>query len=116
MFRIMFNCFKRMGAGARVVVCSSMLALTAGLDRAFAQIDGNAILNAGTDAGKGLINNIVRFLQIGLGIAALVTLVMTIYNVFKQEREAATKLVWWVVGLAIGFALLTILANQLAGV
>ena len=41
---------------------------------------------------------------------------MTIYNVFKQEREAATKLIWWVVGLAVGFGLLTALANQLAGV
>lgn len=112
----MFNAIKRLGAGARVAFCSAALALTAGADRAFAQIDGNQILEAGTDAGKDLITNIVRFLQIGLGIAALVTLVMTIYNVFKQEREAAIKLVWWVVGLAIGFALLTILANQLEGV
>lgn len=116
MFVVMSNSIKRMGAGARVAVCSAMLALTAGADRAFAQINGSAILDSGTDAGKSLITALVRFLQIGLGLAALVTLVMTIYNVFKQEREAATKLIWWVVGLAVGFGLLTALAGQLSGV
>lgn len=116
MLKSMFNFIKRMGAGARVAFCSTMLALTAGAGSAFAQVDGAELLNAGTSAGQQLLTALVRFLQIGLGLAALVTLVMTIYNVFKQEREAATKLIWWVVGLAIGFGLLTALANQLNNV
>lgn len=104
------------GAKAKVAFCSAMLALTAGIGSAYAQIDGAGMLEAGTDAGKNLINSLVRFLQIGLGIAALVTLVMVIYNLFKQEREAATKLIWWVVGLAVGFGLMTALSGMLQGI
>ena len=112
----MITFFKRMGAGAKVALCSAMVCLTGAVDEAYAQIDGNALLNSGTDTGKGLIVNIVRFLQIGLRIGALVMLVIVIYKLFKQEREAATGLIWWVVGLAVGFGLMTALANQLASV
>lgn len=112
----MLGFFKRMGTGARVAFCSAMVALSAASTEAFAQIDGSAILDTGTDAGKDLISALVRFLQIGLGIAALVTLVIVIYNLFKQEREAASKLIWWVVGLAVGFGIMTALANQLSSV
>lgn len=108
--------FKKFGAGAKVALCSLMVALIGGVNTAFAQIDGSQMLDAGTSAGKNLIASLVRFLQIGLGIGALVTLVMVIYNLFKQEREAAIKLVWWVVGLAVGFALMTALSNMLQGV
>lgn len=108
--------FKKIGSGAKVALCSLMVALTGGMESAFAQIDGAQMLDEGTRAGQQLIASLIRFLQIGLGIAALVTLVMVIYNVFKQEREAAIKLIWWVVGLAVGFALMTALSNMLQGV
>lgn len=112
----MLKFFKSLGAYARVAFCTVMVALTGGLTTAYAQIDGSEILNSGTTAGQDLVTALVRFLQIGLGLAALVTLVVSIYNVFKQEREAATRLLWWVVGLAVGFGLMTALAAQLEGV
>ena len=106
---------KKMGLGAKVALCSVMVALTGGVENVYAQaaggVDGSALLEAGSTAGKNLISSLVRFLQIGLGIAALVTLVVVIYNLFKQEREAATKLIWWVVGLAVGFGLMTALTS-----
>ena len=43
-------------------------------------------------------------------------LVLVVYKLFKQEREAASGLIWWVVGLAAGFGLMTALVSQLQGV
>lgn len=107
---------KKMWAGARVALCTTVIAVTAASENMPAQIQGAALLDEGTRAGQSLVQSLVRFLQIGLGIAALVTLVVAIYNLFKQEREAATKLIWWFVGLAVGFAVLLALGNQLAGI
>ena len=52
---LMFS-MKRLGAGARVAVCSAMVALSAASEEAYAQIDGNSLLNAGTDTVKKSIS------------------------------------------------------------
>lgn len=61
-----------------------------------------------------MMTSFVSLLKIVLGIGALITLVMVIFNIFKGEREAAQKMAWWVVGLSVGFALIAIVPN-LAG-
>lgn len=93
----------------RVAFCTAMVALTSG--PVFAQDLGNAVLRESTSALRNLVNNVVSLLQVVLGLGALVTLAIVIFNVFKGEREAATKIAWWVAGLTIGFALLTVVKN-----
>ena len=40
---------------------------------------------------------------------------MVIFNMFKGEREAASKLGWWVAGFAIGFVLIEVVKNVVGG-
>lgn len=97
-------------ANAKVAFCTAMVALTSA--PAFAQSDlGNQVLSQSTTALKGIVANVVSLLQVVLGLGALVTLAIVIFNVFKGEREAATKIAWWVAGLTIGFVLLTVVKN-----
>lgn len=107
-----------MSLKARVAVCSGMVMLS-NASYALAQPDdniGNAILNESADSMQKLVVGLVRVLQIALGLGALVTLVMVIFNLFKAEREAAQKVGWWVVGLALGFALMSVVASRVAQV
>ena len=106
---------KKLSLKARVAVCSGMLAMTSA-SSAFAQDIGSELLNSSADSMKNLIAGLVRVLQIALGLGALVTLVMVIFNLFKGEREAAQKVGWWVVGLALGFALISVVANRMAAI
>lgn len=106
-------------AGARVLFCTGMVMLTSGYT-GFAQAGsvqdiGGTILDESTSAMSRLLTGFGRFLQVALGLGALVTLVIVIFNVFKGEREAAQKIGWWVVGLALGFTLITVVINATQG-
>lgn len=72
---------------------------------------GSQVLESASGSLRGLVANMIGFLQILLGIAALVSLFVVIYNVFKQERDAAQKAIWWVVGLAAGWAAMTVVGS-----
>lgn len=110
------NIFKSLSIKTRIAVCSGALALMSGAN-AFAQSNiGSDLLNSSADSMKGLVFGLVRVLQIALGLGALVTLVLVIFNVFKGEREAAQKIGWWVIGLALGFALISVVASRIAAV
>lgn len=92
---------------------SLVLGLASGMN-AFAQyqaIDGTQALSQAGNSMSSLIQSLARVVQIALALGALVTLIMVIYNVFKGEREAASKIAWWVVGLALGFTLVTVVVN-----
>lgn len=77
---------------------------------AFAQ-QGSEVINASTTALLGIVQDVIRLLRVVLGIGALVTLVIVIFQVFKGEREAASKIAWWVAGLTLGFVLLSVVGN-----
>ena len=64
---------------------------------------------AATSGMKSLYGSVASLLQIVLGIGAVVVLVEVVLKFMKEEREAATKLIWWLLGLAIGFAMLSVL-------
>lgn len=72
---------------------------------------GNELLGASTGALQGLVESLVTFLQVAMGVGAIVVLVIVIFQVFQGEREAAKKLAWWVAGLTLGFTLLTVVSN-----
>lgn len=99
----------------RLAFCTFMVFLTTG-NVAFGQSmdasnPGKTILSNSTQKLQGLLTDVTKLLQVILGLGALVTLVMVIFNIFKGEREAATKIAWWVAGLTLGFVLITVVAS-----
>ena len=75
---------------------------------------GQAVIEDSTDALKELLDSVVTLLQVVMGLGAIVVLAIVIFQVFKGEREAAQKLAWWVVGLTLGFTLLTVVQGLIA--
>lgn len=53
-----------------------------------------------------------RLLQVVMGLGAIVTLVLIVYKMMRGDRESLPKMAMWVLGFAVGLALLSILANQ----
>ena len=72
---------------------------------------GETVLTESTSALQNLLDSIVSLLQVVMGIGAIVVLAIVIFQVFKGEREAAQKLAWWVVGLTLGFTLLSVVSG-----
>lgn len=75
---------------------------------------GQEVIESSTDALKELLDSVVTLLQVVMGLGAIVVLAIVIFQVFKGEREAAQKLAWWVVGLTLGFTLLTVVQGLIA--
>lgn len=95
--------------------CRSALAsVVAGV--AFAQSamaqQSAAFLERATSEAQAVRNAAFNIVKVGLVVVGLITLVMAIANVVKGEREAAGKLAWWVVGIALGFGFVTILQSM----
>lgn len=72
---------------------------------------GQQVITGSTRALSDLVSNIVTLLQVVMGLGAIIVLAIVIFQVFKGEREAAQKLAWWVVGLTLGFTLLSLVAG-----
>lgn len=72
---------------------------------------GEQLLTSSTTTMSSLLVLIANVVRIALGIGALVTLVLAIFNLIKGEREAAQKIGYWVVGLALGFALISVVVS-----
>lgn len=79
-----------------------------------AQNLGQEVIENSTDALRELLDSVVTLLQVVMGLGAIVVLAIVIFQVFKGEREAAQKLAWWVVGLTLGFTLLTVVQGLIA--
>ena len=72
---------------------------------------GTELLDSATSGLSNILRGLVEVLRVGLGIGAVVMLVMVVFRVLKEEREAATKLIWWLIGIVLGFTFLTIVSN-----
>lgn len=72
------------------------------------------ILDGGADAMNGVVPGIIRIMKIAVIIGGAISLLLVVFNIIQGERDAAKKAGWWVVGLALGFAVLTILGNMSA--
>lgn len=75
---------------------------------------GEQLLTRSTNEFRGLVSNIVDFIQILTIIGGIAMLVMVVFKIFKGDREAAEKFGYWLAGFVLGFALLSVLEN-LAG-
>lgn len=94
----------------RLAFLTSMVFLTSG--SAFAQGDGKAFLDA-MDREVGTLGvSIISLLTKALGIGALISFVIVIVKIFNEDREAAKKLAWWVIGFTLGFVGLKVVAAQ----
>lgn len=99
----------------RLACLTAALALTGTL--ASAQDDlGTQVLDSSKEALRSLLDSLVSLLQVVMGLGAIVVLAIVVFKVFKGDREAAEKLAWWVAGLTIGFALLTVVKNIVSGI
>ncbi len=104
---------KRILRRAEIALLAMGLALISPF-AAQAQNLGQAVIEDSTDALKELLDSVVTLLQVVMGLGAIVVLAIVIFQVFKGEREAAQKLAWWVVGLTLGFTLLTVVQGLIA--
>lgn len=95
---------------ARIALLSAGLALIAPLANAQMNL-GQQVIENSTSALQGLVTSVVNLLQVVMGFGAIIVLAIVIFQVFQGEREAAKKLAWWVVGLTLGFSLLTVVSN-----
>lgn len=99
----------------RLACLTAALVLTGTL--ASAQDDlGTQVLDSSKEALRSLLDSLVSLLQVVMGLGAIVVLAIVVFKVFKGGREAAEKLAWWVAGLTIGFALLTVVKNIVSGI
>lgn len=87
---------------------------------ASAQASAGVGANIGEEIGEAAASSmssigliIARLFTGALLIGALVSLALAIINFMKGEREAASKLAYWFVGLMIGFALVAIIVSKL---
>ena len=105
--------FKLLSAKAKYAYACMMLAFAA-VPMALAQTDDSvsqAILN-GTEQGlQGIVPGIIRVLKIIVIIGGAISLLLVVFNIIQGERDAAKKAGWWLVGLVLGFIVLTLLGN-----
>jgi len=106
----MKSLINKFSCGARAAIATVVCGFVAGTQMAYAS--GAAGIIDGVNSGiSGLAGSIMKLLKILLAIGALVSLFMVIYNIFKQERDAAQKAIWWVVGLAAGYAAIEVVGR-----
>lgn len=97
------------GLKCKIALCTAMVYFSTGY--VYGQTSdtyGSQVITKSSQALYGLLESVANLLRVILGIGALVTLVMVIFNIFKGEREAATKIAWWVAGLTLGFILISV--------
>lgn len=60
---------------------------------------------------KGIYANLITLCTTILGIGALLSVVAIVYEIFKGEKEAAHKLIYWAMFLVIGFTILSVIGQ-----
>lgn len=58
-----------------------------------------------------IFEHLAGLLKMIIGIAALLILARLVVMLMSGDKDSAKKLLWWIVGLAAGFALLEVLCN-----
>lgn len=98
-------------AAVGIVKAQSALAFAQGEN--YDQI-GQTILERSATTMNSLVVGVANVVRAAIGLGALVTLVIAIFNVIKGDREAAQKIGYWVVGLALGFVLISVVVNVIS--
>lgn len=58
---------------------------------------------------RSLYRSVGSLLQVVMGLAGLVVLTMIVIRIMRGDKEAAAKLGWWLLGLAFGFIMISVL-------
>lgn len=106
--KIMKKMVRKMSNGVKYALCSLFL----GLNTAIMWADdgtGKLLLDNSNKALKTLVDSLITLMRTVIGLGAIIVLGMVIFKLFKGEKESAEKLAWWVAGLTIGFALLSVI-------
>lgn len=78
------------------------------LPNVFLAVDSDPFAPA-SNGMLGILHGFAGVLKIVIIIGALITLVMLVLKIMSGDKESASKLGWWTVGLSLGFILLHIL-------
>ena len=122
MFVYFCNNMKKFFANLSLKARIAFLSVMAGLSSvpSFAQAGGTsdpvteAILRGSSDSLAGIIPGIVKVLKYAVLIGGAISLLLVVFNIIQGERDAAKKAGWWLVGLGLGFAILSILETVTA--
>lgn len=71
----------------------------------------NTIIDQSAKAMSGIVPGIIRIMKIATLIGGAISLLLVIFNIIQGERDSAKKAGWWLVGLALGFAVFSVLGN-----
>lgn len=103
--------FKKLFESSKTGVALALCSLYSVSAMAETENLGEQVITEASGALYGLLDSVVKLLQIVMGLGAIVVLAIVIFKVFKGDREAAEKLAWWVAGLTLGFVLLSVVSN-----
>lgn len=108
--------FANLSLKARIAFLSVMAGLSS--VPSFAQGKGGAtdtitqsILDGSANQMAGIVPGIVRVLKYAVLIGGAISLLLVVFNIIQGERDAAKKAGWWLVGLGLGFAILSLLES-----
>lgn len=57
----------------------------------------------------GIVEDIKKLIRIVIGLGGIVVLGIIVIRIMSGDKESARKLAWWLLGLAFGFFMLSIL-------
>ena len=103
---------------AKVLLCTLVLGATNAV-AVFAQTSdpvSEAILSGTSSGLSGMIPGIIRVLKYIVIFGGAISLLAVVFNIIQGERDAAKKAGWWLVGLALGFIVLTLLQSAAANI
>ena len=107
---VMKNLINSFTVKSRVLLCSLMVAL--GSVSAYAQdAIANQITQGVSQNLAGIIPGVITVMKVIVGLLGIIFLIRVISNIVSGEQDAAKKAGFWLVGLAGGFVVLTILGN-----
>ena len=109
----MKNFFTSVSLKVKVLVLTIIAGLVS--SPVFAQVNdvvGNQILNSTQQGLQGIVPGVTRILKIVVLIGGAISAILVVFNIIQGERDSAKKAGWWLVGLVVGFIVLTILGNM----
>lgn len=103
--------FANLSLKARIAFLSVMAGLSS--VPSFAQADQitQRILDGSAEKMAGIVPGIIRVLKYAVLIGGAISLLLVVFNIIQGERDAAKKAGWWLVGLGLGFAVLSLLGT-----
>lgn len=62
-----------------------------------------------TNGMLGIVSDLKKLIRVVIGLGGIVILGVIVVRIMSGDKESARKLAWWLLGLAFGFIMLSIL-------